>query len=89
MYSLIHSKHIKVTAHVQAICVIHVQFVHSFPDVLETLRKSWSLGNRLALTHPYDLYMPVEYLTEISGIKSVRVTICRESQRKRQRLELR
>lgn len=89
MHYLIHSKQISVIAHVQAICAIHVQFVHSFPDVLEPLHKSWSVGNSSALAHPYDLYMPVEYLTEISGINSISGTACIESQKRKQRLELR
>lgn len=59
MHYLIHSKHIRAAAHVQAGCVIHVQFVRSSPGRLEALHKSKSLGNRSALAQPYNLNMPV------------------------------
>lgn len=89
MHYLIHSKQIRVIAHVKAICAIHVQFVHSLPDILDPLHKGWSIGNSSAPPHLYDLYMPVEYLTEISGINSVCGTACIEPQKRKQRLELR
>lgn len=62
----------------QAICEVYAQFAHSFPDVSEPLHQSRSLGTGSALTHPYHLYMPVEYETEISGSNANRITTCTE-----------